>query len=363
MKNFSIVICSLLIVSTQFISEAQIKGETIFDRKDHIIDSIMEVPMYPRYEEKLGINGRYELVDDVNLWVEQVGEGIPLVLISGGPGTSHHYFHPHFSRAASFSKLIYYDMRGVGLSDYNPNDGFSIQQAVEDLENLRLKLGYDKWNLMGMSFGGVIAQVYALSYPHRLSSMILVSSALPMAIDIGIGIRQYDYMSIQERDRINQIYNIGGVRTAPVHSDAVNPSLQMQMLYNAFSNGDWKRRHLGKWEEEDIATYARYELVHARNYYKNMLDDYFKYDLSGAFKSCPIPTLLIEGKWNLAYGEDKWSIMKEQFPNAEKTYFEDAGHIPYEDKPEEFFKVLETFLSTVKKTSGEKIDDWLRSQK
>lgn len=361
MKNISRVLCPLLF-SIHLLSIAQVKEESIFDRKEHIVDSIMEVPLYPRYEESLGINGRFELTGDVNLWVEQIGEGLPVVLISGGPGTSHHYFHPHFKRASSFCQLIYYDMRGVGLSDYDQGDAFSIQQAAEDLENLRVKLGYDKWNLVGMSFGGVIAQIYALNYPHQLASMVLVSSALPMSIDIGIGSRQYDYMSNRERERMAEIYNIGGVRTLPVHSDAVNPLLQKKMLYNAFSNGDWKRRHLKKWHEEDIATYARYELVHARNYYKSMLDDYFKYDLERVFKSFPIPTLLVEGKWDLAYGEHKWGIMKEQFPHAQTKYFENAGHIPYEDEPEEFFKTLENFLSNVKETPTQEIDIWLATQ-
>ena len=61
-----------------------------------------------------------------------------MVLLHGGPGGTHHYFHPTFSRAAEFSRVIYYDQRGCGLSDYAPGEGYTIQQAADDIEALRL---------------------------------------------------------------------------------------------------------------------------------------------------------------------------------------------------------------------------------
>ena len=45
-----------------------------------------------------------------------------LVLIHGGPGGTHHYFHPWFSRAAGFARIIYYDQRGCGLSEFAPGE-------------------------------------------------------------------------------------------------------------------------------------------------------------------------------------------------------------------------------------------------
>lgn len=323
----------------------QSKEETIFDRNSVTYKNDLPVPEVKRYEEILGIEGRFELAGDVKLWVEEIGEGIPLVLVSGGPGTSLHYFHPHFLKASKFSRVIYYDLRGVGLSERtSEKENYSIIQAVDDLEKLRIQLGIQKWAVLGLSFGGAITQVYSLKYPENLLGMVLVSSALPMAIDIGLGSRQYDYQSQEERKRIEEIYSLNGKRAFPVHSETVNPDLQQKMLFNAFMNGDWKRRHLRKWTVTDMAMYARYEFVHDKNYYRTMLDDYFNYDLKDAFKNCPIPTLIIDGEWDLAYSSEKHELMKAQFPNAEHQFMKGAGHIPYEDNPLAFFETLRGFL-------------------
>lgn len=338
------------------------KIETIFDRKEHLSDKIMPVPEIARLEESLGITGRFEWVRGINLWVERQGEGIPLVLVSGGPGTSHHYFHPHFQEATKFSEVIFYDLRGVGLSDrISGSEGYSIDQAVEDLDALREKLGFEKWAVLGLSFGGVVTQLYALKYPERIAGMILLSSALPMSLDIGLGARQYDFLSEAERKRIGEIYSIAGQRVAPVHTEQLGPELQRSMLFNAFSNGDWKRRHIKRWYEDDIAMYARYEFVHDKGYYQAMLQDYFEYDFKGLFKTCPVPTLIIEGKWDLAYGEQKAEMMFDQFQKADREFWEDTGHLAFEDEPERFMKTLRKFLENLPQVSPSEIQEWKKT--
>ncbi|MEQ9424611.1 MAG: alpha/beta hydrolase [Cyclobacteriaceae bacterium] len=352
----------ILFLTVSFLSEAQIESdvETIFDRKASINKEILEVPFVPRYEEKLNIKGRYEAVGDVNLWVEVEGEGTPLVLISGGPGTSHHYFHPHMEPEAEYAQVIYYDMRGVGLSDYNPGEsGYNVEQAVDDLEGLRVKLGVDKWVVLGLSFGGIVAQLYAVKYPHNTLGMIYLSSALPMSIDVGMGSRQYDYLSEEERNRIGEIYQIDGVRTPPVRSEKVGAAKQREMLFNAFSNGDWKRRHIKKWTVEDMAMYARYEFVQDEGYYGAMFKDYFEYDLKGVFMECPIPTLIIEGKWDLAFSDKKAKLFFEQFPNAEHVLMENCGHLPFEDEPEKFHQVLKDFMVSIQPADDDALNEWI----
>lgn len=120
-------------------------AETIFDRNAHLDDELRPLPAVPRHEDSLGLTGGYVDIGDVRLWVEDVGEGVPLLLVSGGPGTSHHYFHPHLLPASGFARLIYVDLRGVGLSDRDPNGTYSVMQAVADLENLRRALGIESW--------------------------------------------------------------------------------------------------------------------------------------------------------------------------------------------------------------------------
>jgi hypothetical protein len=88
-------------------------------------------------------------IGDCNLYCEQEGQGTPVVLLHGGPGATHHEFHPWFSQTKDFARVIYYDQRGCGLSDYRPGKGYSVNQAVEDLDRLRQALGIEQWVVLG----------------------------------------------------------------------------------------------------------------------------------------------------------------------------------------------------------------------
>ena len=209
-----------------------------------------------------------------------------------------------------------------------------------------------------MSFGAAIAQNYAIEYGEHVAGLVFVGSFVPTRLDLGIGTRQRDYQAPEEIDRIGRIYSVAGQRTAPAHSDQIPPSLQAKMVYNGFLNGDWKRRHLHKISELELARYARYEWKHAKNYYMTMLQDGLSMDFTDHFKNSPIPTLIYEGKWDLAYGENKTDVMRELFPNAQIEFLENSGHIPFEDEPELFFEILETFVNEIESVEVLEILSW-----
>ena len=155
-------------------------SETVFDNISHIEDKIhYEVPRLERLCDSLELIKIYIDIGECKLFCEIEGEGTPLVLINGGPGGTHHYFHPWFTNVSKHHKIIYYDQRGTGLSDFKKGEGYSFNQAIEDLEKLRLELGIQKWIVCGYSYGGGLAQRYALKYKESVLGMILISS-LPM---------------------------------------------------------------------------------------------------------------------------------------------------------------------------------------
>jgi proline iminopeptidase len=124
--------------------------ETVLDRVINVQQGVLEVPEVARLEDGLDLDTKRVDVGDATLYVEQEGIGVPLVLINGGPGGTHHYFHPWFSRASDFARVIYYDQRGTGLSDFEPGEsGYSVEQAVDDLDHMRQALGIDNWVILG----------------------------------------------------------------------------------------------------------------------------------------------------------------------------------------------------------------------
>src|SRR3989441_12815869 len=97
--------------------------------------------------------------------------------VHGGPGASHDYFLPYLLPLARRHKLIFIDERGSGRSQKLEDPaGYTIENMVEDVESVRQALGLGKINLLGHSYGGALAQAYALKYQSNLSHLILRST-------------------------------------------------------------------------------------------------------------------------------------------------------------------------------------------
>jgi proline iminopeptidase len=117
-------------------------------------------------------------INGVNHFFEIMGEGEPLIVLHGGPGLFHDYLVPHFKILAKDYKIIFYDQRGCGKTEF-PQDtsSINIETYVEDLEAIRNHLKLDKLNLVGHSWGSLLALVYAKKYPDNLNRLILISPA------------------------------------------------------------------------------------------------------------------------------------------------------------------------------------------
>jgi len=179
------VTLALLGISLAWAESGTADRETVLDRKVHIEkELILDIREVPRLCDSMDVSKQRVDVGDCRLYCEQEGDGIPLVLLHGGPGGTHHYFHPSFSCAKSFAKVIYYDQRGCGLSDYKAGEGYTVEQAVDDLENLRKALNIDRWFVLGYSYGGALAQGYAVKYSDHLAGLVLVGSSVPMNVPL-----------------------------------------------------------------------------------------------------------------------------------------------------------------------------------
>ncbi len=113
----------------------------------------------------------------VLIYYKMFGKGEPLIIVHGGPGASHDYFLPYILPLARTNKLIFIDERGSGRSQKIDNVAeYTVENMVEDVELVRQALNLGKVSLLGHSYGGVLAQAYALKYQSNLSHLILCST-------------------------------------------------------------------------------------------------------------------------------------------------------------------------------------------
>lgn len=330
------------------IQQSEKKRETVLDRVVYIEkERILDIPDIPRWCDRLKLKKSRVNVGDCELYVEEEGEGIPIVLLHGGPGGTHHSFHPHFSRAREFARIIYYDQRGCGLSDYIKGDGYTVDQAVEDLESLRKGLEIDKWIVLGWSYGGLLGQCYTMKYPDRVLGLILMTAEPALWGELN-PTRQNDFLSEEEQIKIQEI-------KFKYFTEQVSME---QLIYNVHLNGDWKRQNYYKPTMEEFACGALYEWQHDADFNTVMSQDAMSIDLSGAFESCPIPTLIIEAKWDLTWNTDKPDKIHKNHPGSELVIFEESGHSPFKDEPERYFSILREFIEQVSDVADDDIARW-----
>lgn len=330
------------------------KRESILDRVESIeTELITEVPTVPRHCDSLELIKKRIDVGGAELYVEEEGKGIPIVLINGGPGGTHHDFHPDFSCLKDHARVIYYDQRGCGLSDYKPGeDGYSVEQAVDDLDAIRKAKKIDKWVVLGYSYGGFLAQLYAVTYPENLAGLVLLGASPGIPADTGSS-RQGMFITEKEKARMNETRE--QLRKLKKEKDLSRKDYIALIILNNMINGDWKRQHFYKPSRDRIARIALYEWDHDDGFNGILNQSTYGIDFTGLFKTNPIPTLILEGKWDLTWGEKKAGVLKNNHPNAKMVKFEMAGHSIYDEAPDEFFKVLKEFLSTLPDVPGEKV--------
>lgn len=111
----------------------------------------------------------------VSLFVKVIGHGYPLVLMHGGPGLDHTSLLALRPCAHQFT-LIFYDHRCNGRSEGADVSSTTWENLTADAEALRQTLGFDKWAVLGHSFGGMVALEYALRYPQSLSHLLLMDT-------------------------------------------------------------------------------------------------------------------------------------------------------------------------------------------
>jgi proline iminopeptidase len=101
-------------------------------------------------------------------------------ILHGGPGMDHTTMKPDFNPLAEVAQLVYYDHRGQGRSDTDKIENWNLDQWADDLRALIELLGVDNPIVLGLSFGGFVAQNYAIRHADKLHKLILASTVARM---------------------------------------------------------------------------------------------------------------------------------------------------------------------------------------
>ena len=112
----------------------------------------------------------------MNISYNIVGQGVPIIFIHG-VGSRKYAWNSVIDELKNGYKCITYDLRGHGESVFDESN-FTLEDLVEDLENLRFHLNIDKIHLVGHSLGGMIGPSYERKYHDKVLSLSLLIAIL-----------------------------------------------------------------------------------------------------------------------------------------------------------------------------------------
>lgn len=141
--------------------------QTFPERRTPLLDLFPKITPYS--------SGFLDVDDTHKLYWEQSGnpDGIPVVLLHGGPGAGSTPMHRRFFNPEHY-RIIIFDQRGAGRSHpLGSLKNNTLEHLINDMEALRKRLMVENWHLFGGSWGSTLALAYAQKHPDRCISMIL----------------------------------------------------------------------------------------------------------------------------------------------------------------------------------------------
>ena len=270
-------------------------------------------------------------IRDVSLYVKVVGQGYPLLLMHGGPGLDHTSLLPLQGCADQFT-LVFFDQRCNGRSVGAPVETMTWDNLVADAEALREKLGFDRWAVLGHSFGGNVALEYALRCPERISHLLLMDTcgderwAQQHAPDL-LARRGYRPAAVEAARRF---YN-GQLTPAEWMSTALK-------FIDAYYD---HRGFLGRIHEMVKESGVKMQPEAHIFGFSQLLTGWTVMDRLGEIKQ---PTLVLAGRHDFLFPPECQAILADRLPNARLVLIERAGHNAPSERPEVVIEVMRRFL-------------------
>jgi proline iminopeptidase len=260
----------------------------------------------------------------------------PLLVLHGGPGAHHDYLLPQLLALADDHRLIFYDQRGGGQSKTADRSAVTWQTHVSDLDAVIQELSLDPATLVGYSWGGLLAMLFAIeSAAGRTTSHV----ARLVLLDPAPVNREYRRQFEAEFARRQNSETVAKLRT-----DLAASGLR-ESNPDAFRQRSFELSVAGYFADPSAAHDLTPFRVMAR-IQDSVWDSLGDYDLTGPgqLDSVAVPTLVVHGRQDpipLASSEVIARTL-----HAPLVSIDGAGHVPYVERPAEMFAAIRSFLSS-----------------
>lgn len=284
----------------------------------------------------------YVPVDGYRVWYRIIGGGasrerIPLMILHGGPGAPHDYLENLQELASETRRVVFYDQLGCGRSDHPDDPALCyVARFADELETVRRELGLERVHILGQSWGGMLAQEYALRQPQGLVSLILANttSSIPMWVAEANRLRE------QLPPEVNATllrHEEAGTTDSQEYLDA------MQVFYD---------RHVCR-----VRPYPDYvqrgfdQIGYVYNYMNGPSEFHIvgvikDWDRTDRLSEIRVPTLIISGRYDESTPLLN-EVLHRGIAGSEWVVLENSSHLAHVEEPERYMQTVQAFLERV----------------
>lgn len=298
-------------------------------------------PQATSYAAPVTSEGYLPGADGLQLFYRVYGSGPDTaVVLAGGPALALSYLDKDLAPLAHGRTVIYYDARNAGLSQVVMDPAMlSMDRHVADLEAVRQHFGIGRLQLIGHSWGAMVAPYYAAAHPQNVDRMVLVTP----------GPIQTQYDAAFEAERVS--------RTAPevlqhqlelfgllFSGQSPDPVATCEELFSIwFPAYFYDPANAGKMRGRYCDTTAEGANALLFSLFAGRASLGQPFDLAPMLSGIQVPALVIHGAGD-AIPLASTAGYSDALPNGELLVLDRSGHFPWLEQPTEFFTAVNTFL-------------------
>lgn len=258
-----------------------------------------------------------------------------LVVLHGGPGAHHDYMLPQMLDLADTHELLFYDQRGGGRSQTDDRAPITWRTHVDDLERVVEELGAMPLTLVGYSWGGLLAMLYAIEAAA------------------GRVQREPDRMILVDPAPVNREFRrTFEAEFARRQSGAAVAQMRRELAASGLRDRDPEAYRQRNFELSVAGYFADPSATHRLTPFRvtgrvqqSVWESLGDYDLlaPGKLDSIRAPTLILHGRQDpipLASSEAAAKAM-----GATLVAIDNSGHVPYVEQPQALFSAIRRFLA------------------
>ncbi len=264
----------------------------------------------------------------------------PLITLHGGPGATHDYLLSMTDLASDGRAVVHYDQLGNGLSTHLPERGaefWTVDLFVRELTNLVAALGIGDHHILGQSWGGFLAQEYALTAPAGLRSLVLADTAASFPDFV----RECNLLRADlppEVEATLQRHEAAGTTDDPAYAEAC------EVFY---------RRHvcrLDEWPSEVTESFGWIDrdptVYHTMNGPSefHVIGSIRDWQAADRLNQISVPTLLVSGRYDEATPALQRTLL-EGIAGSTWVQFDESSHMPHVEERERYMQVVGDWLT------------------